>query len=135
MSTIINNYDVNQFENFSSSEEKEKTEKFHLIRIAFIIIDGQINFLQNSHFSHFEWAKSLEIDEIKFNTLTRGYVLNNDAIFYKANFEFDEQVINDAHLFAKIIKDFCSLKNINVFVGLDVGNGDIWPPKKFLFNI
>lgn len=36
--------------------------------------------------SHYEWAKSLGIDDEKFNFIIRGYVLNNVIVFLQRKF-------------------------------------------------
>jgi len=132
---MIANYDTTKFENYKNKEEQEKTESFHSKRIAFLIINNDILFLKNSTMSHLQWAKSIGISEEKFNNITRGYCLNNDMVFYKGNFEFDDLVIEDANKFASKIKENCNLSFAKVYAGLDVGNGEIWPPKKFLFEL
>ena len=100
-----------------------------------MIINNKLYFLTNSTKSHYEWAKEFNLTTEDFNNITRGYCLNNDIIFYKGNFEFDEQIINDAKIFASKIKKFCNIDSAKIFAGLDIGNGDIWPPKEFLFEL
>ena len=134
MSTI-SEYNIEKFENFSSKKEQEKTNVFHKQRTAFMIINNEIKFLQNSTKSHYNWAKEFNLTNDEFNKITRGYCLLNDIIFYKGNFEFDEQVIINANKFYNQIMTFCNLKTAKIYAGLDVGNGEIWPPKKFLFEI
>ena len=62
-------YDVKKHENYD-----EKTRDFHRSRIAFLIIDGEVNFLANSEMSHYEWAKTLGINDEQFASIVRGYV-------------------------------------------------------------
>lgn len=133
---MIKKYDVQKFENFNNIEINEKVGNFHQQRTAFIILDNKVLYLKNSKLSHLQWAKELGIDEIKFNSLTRGYVLNNDIVFYKGNFEYDKQVITDAHKFAPQILKHCLLENAKVYAGLIVGEvGTIYPPNKYLFEL
>ena len=133
---MLKNYDLEKFENFKNSEHKEKVENFHKSRIAFIIWKKQVMFLKNSTLSHLQWAQSLGIDKNEFNCLTRGYILNNDIVFYKGNFEFDEQVIEDAKIFANTIKTEFSLPYAKIYAGLIVGKiGTIYPPNKHLFDL
>lgn len=133
---MTKDYDIEKFENFNNSENKEKVETFHKQRTAFIILDNRVLYLKNSKLSHLQWAKNLGIDETKFNSLTRGYILNNDIVFYKGNFDFDEQVIDNAKKFSETIKKECSLSQANVYAGLIIGKiGTIYPPKKHLFDL
>jgi len=133
---MTKDYDIEKFENFNSDQNKESIENFHKHRIAFIILKKQVLFLKNSTLSHLQWAKTLGIDKNEFNCLTRGYVLNNNIVFYKGNFDFDKQVIEDARTFANTIKSNCSLTCAKVYAGLIVGPiGTIYPPKKHLFNL
>ena len=83
---MIKDYDIDKFENFKSDQNKKKVESFHKTRIAFIILKKQVMFLKNSTLSHLQWAQSLGINKNEFNCLTRGYVLNNDIVFYKGIF-------------------------------------------------
>lgn len=136
MVNMIKDYDTEKFENFNNSEHKENIEDFHKKRIAFIIWKNQVLLLKNSTLSHSQWAQSLGIDIKEFNSLTRGYVLNNDIVFYKGNFDFDEQVIEDAKYFSDAIKTECSLNFAKVYAGVNVGEvGTIYPPKKYLFDL
>ncbi len=133
---MIKDYDIDKFENFKSDPNKAKVESFHKSRIAFIILKKQVMFLKNSTLSHLQWTQSLGIDKNEFNQLTRGYVVNNDIVFYKGNFEFDEQTIEDAKNFSETIKKECSLTFAKVYAGLIVGKiGTIYPPNKHLFDL
>lgn len=133
---MISDYDIESFENFNNSKQKENAENFHKNRIAFMILGKRVLFLKNSTLSHLQWAQNLGIDIKKFNCLTRGYVLNGDIVFYKGNFEFDERVIEDAKNFSKAIKKECSLTSAKVYVGVVVGeHGSIYPPDKYLFDV
>ena len=132
----VENYDTKKFENYTSEEEQMLAEDFHKKRTAFLIIDGIIKFLQGSKMSHWEWAKTLGVDAEKFNSITRGYAMDNNIVFYKGNFEYDDSVIADAEKFASDIKLFVGFEKAKVFVGLDnIGIGKVWPPKTFLFDL
>lgn len=133
---MIKDYDINKFEQFNNSKNKEKIITFHKERTAFIILDNKVVYLKNSELSHLQWAESLGIDETTFNSLTRGYVLNNNIVFYKGNFDFDKQVINHANKFAKQILNDCLLKTAKVYAGVIIGEiGTIYLPNKHLFNL
>ena len=132
----VQGYNVEKFEKIDSCEEQKQVEHFHEKRTAFLIIDGIIKFLQGSKMSHWEWAKTLGVDAEKFNSITRGYAMDNNIVFYKGNFEYDDSVIADAEKFASDIKLFAGFEKAKVFVGLDnIGIGKVWPPKTFLFDL
>ena len=133
--TCYNEFNMKQTSNKKLNSIQQNVEDFHKQRTAFLIINNNVLFLTNSKLSHFEWAQTLNVTEETFKTLTRGYVLNNDIIFYKGKFEFDDQVIADAHKFALIIKTKCGLKTASVYVGVIAGEiGTIFPPNKHLFD-
>ncbi len=130
------NYDIKKFETFESKEQKDKMEDFHKKRVAFLIIDNSLHFLCGSTKSHLQWAADFGLNEEQFNSITRGYALNNELIFYKGNFTYDNEVIQNAKTYAVQIKEFCKLESAKVYAGLVIGKmGEMYPPDKFLFNI
>ena len=133
---MIKDYDTQKFEQFNNTKDKDNVENFHKERIAFIILNNKILYLRHSKLSHLQWANSIGISETDFNSLTRGYILNNNVVFYKGNFDFDKQVLDDAMKFAKTIKLDCNLNNVKVYAGLIAGKpGTIYPPKQYLFDL
>ena len=112
---------------------KEKEETFHKNRVAFLIINDEILFLQNSGMSHYDWAKSLgeeKFDINDFNKITRGYTLENNIYFYSGNFEVNDKVIADAKNYTPIICEKFGLSSPNVYGGMNVGEvGTVWTPK------
>ena len=46
--------------------------KFHKRRIAFMIIDNEIMFLEHSTMSHYEWYTSLKYKKEDFKNIVRG---------------------------------------------------------------
>jgi len=78
-------------------ETKNEARDFHKQRKAFIILDGNLEFLpEGSQMSHFEYCSSKGMNKEVFNKITRGYYLNNNVVFYKDNFIYDNNVINEA---------------------------------------
>lgn len=112
---------------------KEKEENFHKGRVAFLIINNNILFLENSSLSHYDWAKSLGQDKFdikNFNNITRGYFLGNNIYFYAGNFDVNENVIKDAKNYYKIICDKYNISSPNVYAGMNIGEvGTVWKPK------
>lgn len=63
-----------------------------------------------------------------FNTITRGFYLNGDVVFYKDNFIYDKNVINEGLKYLKQIADFCKVDKMKIYFGLKVDkNVLIWP--------
>lgn len=78
-------------------ETKDEAREFHKQRKAFIILNNVLEFLpEGSTMSHFEYCQTKGLDKNFFNKITRGYYLNGNVVFYKDNFIFDEDVINEA---------------------------------------
>lgn len=113
-------------------EEKE----FHRSRVAFLIHNGEVLYLEGSTMSHIEWATSIGIDSTEFASITRGYARGGDIVFYKGDFEYDDIVKSDAIKYAPIIKEHCNMPSANVCLGVVVGNvGELWPPKEIIEKI
>ena len=75
-------------------ETKEEARDFHKQRKAFIIIDGNLEFLPDgSDMSYFEYCETTGLSKDDFNKITRGYYLSGNVVFYKDNFIFDDEVI------------------------------------------
>jgi hypothetical protein len=78
-------------------ETKNEARDFHKQRKAFIILNGVLEFLpEGSAMSHYEYCQTKGIDKETFNTITRGFYLNGNTIFYKDNFIYDEELIKEA---------------------------------------
>lgn len=115
--------------------EDETEKEFHKSRIAFMIIENDIIFLKNSTMSHYEWLKSLGIKMKKedFNKIVRGFYLDGKAIFYKGNFEYDDDCISIAIKYALKVKEISNLDEIEVWCGQNIGEiGSLWTPKYFV---
>ena len=102
---------------------------FHKSRLAFMIIDDEIMYLENSGMSHIEWYRSLGLDENRFNDIVRGYYKNGRLIFYKGDFMYDDETIECAKKYARIIKEKVNDNNLEVWVGVEKGEiGTEWNP-------
>ena len=120
---------------FKNTNDENFIKNFHKSRVAFLIYNSKIMFLENSEMSHFEWAKTIGISKEDFNELTRGYCYKANIIFYKGDFSYDKKVENDALKYCLDILKHCNLKHAKIYVGVRVGVGKIWPPDKFLREI
>lgn len=99
-------------------ETKNDSRSFHKQRKAFIIYKNNVEYLpKNSELSHFEYCKSKGIDKDEFNTLIRGYFLNGNLVFYKDNFTYDEQLINESLKYLKEISKDLDQKQFNIYYG------------------
>ena len=45
--------------------------------------------------SHFEYCQTKGITKEEFNKITRGYYLDGKVVFYKDNFIYDDELINE----------------------------------------
>jgi len=78
-------------------ETKNEARDFHKQRKAFIILNKKIEFLpEGSSMSHFEYCQTKGITKEEFNKITRGYYLDGKVVFYKDNFIYDDELINEA---------------------------------------
>lgn len=110
-------------------------QEYHKSRIAFMIINDEIIFLEYSIMSNREWYESLSLKQENFKKIVRGYILENKAVFYKGEFKYDEEVIKTAKKFSAIKKDKYNIKNLEVWVGVKQGKiGEIWSPIKKIMN-
>ena len=101
--------------------------KFHKSRIAFMIIDNEIMFLEHSTMSHYEWYTSLKYKKEDFKNIVRGYIIDSRAVFYKGDFSYDDEVIKKAKEYGELIKKKYKLKKLKVSVGLKEGKiGEAW---------
>ena len=109
----------------------ELEKKFHTSRVAFMYINDEILYLENSSMGHIDWYKSLGYDENNFNNIVRGYYKNGRIIFYKGDFIYDDETIICAE---KIYKDIMVKVNdmdAEVWVGVLKGEvGKEWEPIK-----
>ena len=94
-------------------ETKNEARDFHRQRKAFVIIDSKLDFIpEGSPMSHYEFCQTKGLDKETFNKITRGYYLNGNLIFYKDNFVYDDNVINEA---LNYVDDIAKIINKNEF--------------------
>ena len=107
--------------------------KFHKKRIAFMIINNEIMFLENNEMSHYEWYTSLNLNKEDFKNVVRGYIMDSRAVFCKGDFSYDDEVIEKAKEYGEMIKKKYKRKKLELWVGVNVGEiGEIWPPTKLI---
>ncbi len=99
-------------------ETKNEARDFHKQRKAFIILNGVLEFLpEGSAMSHFEYCQSKGLDKKSFNEITRGYYLNGNLVFYKDNFIFDDNLINEALKYLEEISSIVSSNEFEIYFG------------------
>ena len=107
-------------------------KNFHKQRVAFIIYQNKVYYMKDTSFSHWEFAQTIGISKEIFDTLCRGYYLNEKLIFYKGNFEYDNDLIEYAKQYFDEIKKELKLEKVNVYFGQKIGKiGEAWPPDYF----
>ena len=115
---------------------ENKETMFHKSRVAFMIINSEILFLENSGMSHIEWYTSLNYPIENFDNIVRGYYKEGKIIFYKGDFIYDEDVINQANKFANKIKEYVKDNDAKVYAGIIKGEiGEMWPPAIEIENL
>lgn len=105
-------------------------QEFHKSRIAFMLIENKIIYLENSSMSHFEWYISLGYKKEQFKNIIRGYYKDGKIVFYKDDFTYDNDVIEIAKKINEEIKKYVNDRNAEVYVGVKKGKiGEIWEPE------
>ncbi len=99
-------------------ETKNEARDFHRQRKAFIILNGKLEFLpEGSSLSHFEYCKAKGLSKEEFNKITRGYYLNGNVVFYKDNFIYDEEVIENALQVVDEISQRIGIDKFDIYFG------------------
>lgn len=100
-------------------ETKDEARDFHRQRKAFIILNNKLEFLPDgSAMSHFEYCQTKGVDKENFNKITRGYYLNGNLVFYKDNFIYDDNLINEALKYLKEISLKILTDEFEIYFGL-----------------
>ena len=99
-------------------ETKDEARDFHRKRNAFIILNNKLEFLpKNSAMSHFEFCQTKGLSKDEFNKITRGYYLNGKLVFYKDNFIYDDELINESLKFLREISYTLFVKEFDIYFG------------------
>lgn len=105
-------------------ETNDESRDFHKRRTAFIVIDKKIYYIKNSGMSHWEFCQKRNIPKEEFNKLTRGYYIDGNIVFYKGNFTYDQDLIEDALKYILKIKEDCNLPKMKIYFGLVIPKKD-----------
>lgn len=99
-------------------ETRDGARDFHKQRKAFIILNHVIEFLpEGSTMSHFEYCLSKGIEKEAFNKITRGFFINGAVVFYKNNFNYDDDVINEALKYIEEISYTVNSTRFEIYFG------------------
>lgn len=99
-------------------------------KILFMIINDEIKFLpKSSQMDHKEWYESLGMNPEEYDNVIRGFIIENYCIFFKANLNYDSEVIDVATICGPIIKKQLNRKELKVCCGINPGHdGRKWEP-------
>lgn len=99
-------------------ETNGEARDFHKERKAFIILNGNLEFLPDgSDMSHYEYCKSKGLDKEEFNKIIRGYYLNNNVVLYKDNFIYDEDLISESLKYLDDISKHIKINEFEIYFG------------------
>lgn len=99
-------------------------------KILFMILDNQVVYLTSGSMDHREWYVSLGRNSEDFDNVIRGFILDGKIVFFKGmNFNYDQEVINAATMFAPNIRSFLQNPTLEVYCGIVVNSyGEKWEP-------
>ena len=98
-------------------------------RILFIVFNGEIKFLQNSDMDHREWYQILGGNPEEYDNVIRGYITEGKIIYFKANLNYDNEVIEFATKTGLKIKQQLNRPDLKVCCGINPGHdGTKWEP-------
>ena len=99
-------------------EHHSKANDFHKQRRAFIIYNNVLEFIpEGSTMSHFDFCQSKGMDKDTFNSITRGFFLNGDVVFYKDNFIYDDEVIAESLKYLDEIAQIIGVEKLEIYYG------------------
>ena len=99
-------------------ETKDEARDFHKQRKAFIILNGILEFLpEGSSMSHYEYCQTKGLNKEEFNKITRGFYLNGNLIFYKDNFIYDDDLIEESLSHISEIATILKLEEFDIYFG------------------
>jgi hypothetical protein len=99
-------------------ETNDEANDFHRKRKAFVILNGKLEFLpEGSSMSHYEYCKAKGLSKKEFNKITRGYYFDGNTIFYKDNFTYDEELIEEAINYLDEISNRINIAEFDIYFG------------------
>lgn len=124
-------------------DEIKGAARFHKSRIAFGIINGEVQFNtdKKDDRDHQHWIcgdYGLSVKE--FENIVRGYMVEGEIYFYTST-SFDEISLEDLSLInlMKVLETYSKhyqTKNVNIYNGVEIGKvGERWPGKTLLLSL
>lgn len=109
-------------------ETSNESREFHQQRLAFVIINGILHFMNNSKLSHYEYCAERGISKDEFNNLIRGYYMNGNVVFYKGNFTYDKEMIPECLNYVRAIKLKTNIDKMDIYFGVIIDEkNEVWP--------
>ncbi len=98
-------------------------------KVLFLIIGNEVKYLQNSTMDHKEWYVSLGFDPNTFDSVVRGFILDNKIIYFKGMYTYDEEVIKASKMFTPSIRYTMQNPSLEVYCGITFfPNSTNWEP-------
>ncbi len=99
-------------------ETKDESRCFHIKRKAFIIYNGNLEFLpRGSNMSHYEYCKNKGITKEEFNEIIRGYFLDGNLVIYRDNFIYDNELILESLKYIDRISKEINESEFDIYFG------------------
>ena len=94
-----------------------------------MIINGEVKYNFDEKKDHKEWYISLGLDGNLFDSVIRGFVIDNKIIYYKgSNFMYDQEVIQAAKRYTPYIRYSLQKPNLEACCGIVFSNPTEWEP-------
>lgn len=98
-------------------------------KVLFMVLNGEVRFNMSPNADPKEWFKSFGLNEALYETIVRGFVLDNKIIFFKGSeFKYDEEVIKAAKTFTPYIRFSLQKQTLEVYCGITIMNSTTWEP-------
>lgn len=99
-------------------------------RGLFIIYNKEVKIVFHDTMDHREWMESLGLDLSNFDSIVRGYIIDNKIVFFKGSmFNYDNEVYEAARLYGPRIRSMVNNDSLVVCCGIVVASaGSKWEP-------
>ena len=99
-------------------------------RGLFIIYNNEVKIVFHDTMDHREWIESLGLDLSNFDSIVRGYIIDNKIVFFKGSmFNYDNEVYEAARIYGPRIRSMVNNDSLIVCCGIVVASaGSKWEP-------
>lgn len=98
-------------------------------QVLFMIINGEVKYNTDTSKDHREWYLSLGLDLNYFDSVVRGFIMNNRIIYYKgSNFMYDQEVIQAAKMYTPYIRYSLQNPTLEACCGITISSPSEWEP-------